>query len=259
MIDRPAALNRMYSWLIAHGADLAICVSAATRDHLPIRGDNLRVIWNGIPPILSEPQFARRRATATIGVLGRFNRLKGQAEMVRAAAALRDEGADFRVLLVGGTYRGDDAVLRRVRELIAELDLADIVSVAGALTDVAEFYREVDLVVVPSILLDPFPTVALEAMSAGKPVVAYAGGGLPEMLDYDSESLAPRGDVEALARLIGRHLNDEEFRGAQARRQHARYLENFTLPHYQERIRAAVNEFGLGCHRDRSSPIGADL
>ena len=257
MIDRPAALNRLYSWLIAHGADIAICVSAAARDHLPIRRGNLRVVWNGIPPILPSAQFARLGTTATIGVLGRFNRLKGQADMVKAAAALREMGADFQVLLVGGTYRGDDAALRRVHELIAELDLAAAVRIAGARTDVAGFYRGVDLVVVPSVLLDPFPTVALEAMSAGKPVVAYASGGLPEMLGFDSNAVAPRGDVPALATLLARHMRDEPFRLSQAQRQHARYLENFTLPHYQERIRAAVCEVEqLGHHRRRRS-LGA--
>jgi glycosyltransferase involved in cell wall biosynthesis len=251
MIDSPRVVNRVYSWLVAHGADIGICVSGAVRDHMATGKDNLRVVWNGIPPIVATPVFGRQTDPPTIGVIGRFNRLKGQAEMVKAAAVMRDSGAEFRVRMVGGTYRGDDSVLRHAEGLIAELELGDLVTIEGAVTDVGAVYRRCDLVVVPSILLDPFPTVALEAMSAGKPVVAYASGGLPEMLGHDSECVAPRGDSAALAGLIRPFLEDEEFRLAKARHQHDRYLEHFTLADYRDRIRQVVRSELLTSGRSR--------
>lgn len=251
MIDSPRAVNRVYSWLVAHGADIGICVSGAVRDHMATSKDNLRVVWNGIPPIVAAPEFTPQTQPPTIGVVGRFNRLKGQAEMVKAAAVLRDAGADFRVRLVGGVYRGDDSVLRHVEGLIDELDLDGLVSIEDAVTDVGAVYRQFDLVVVPSILLDPFPTVALEAMSAGKAVVAYASGGLPEMLDYDPDCVAPRGDPAALAGLIRPFLDDEDLRMAKAHHQHDRYLAHFTLADYRERIREAVGGGLLASGRSR--------
>ncbi len=251
MIDSPRVVNRVYSWLVAHGADIGICVSGAVRDHMRTGTDNLRVVWNGIPPVVPAPEFARQTEPPTIGVVGRFNRLKGQAEMVKAAAVMRDAGVAFQVRMVGGIYRGDDSVLRHVEDMIAELDLGDVISIEDAVTDVGAVYRRCDLVVVPSILLDPFPTVALEGMSAGKPVVAYASGGLPEMLGHDPECVAPRGDPAGLAGLIRPFLEDEEFRLAKARQQHDRYLEHFTLADYRDRIRRVVRSELLASGRSR--------
>lgn len=242
MIDGARAVNRVFAWLVGRGADVGICVSEAARDHLPVRSGNLRVVWNGIPPIVPEPEFMRTGQSATIGVVGRFNRLKGHGDMVKAAAVLRSDGAEFKVRLVGGSYRGDDTVRQQVRRLASDVGLESGVTVEDSVTDVASVYRGLDLVAVPSVLLDSFPTVALEAMSAGKPVVGYAGGGLPEMLGFDADCLAPVGDSQALATQIRRFLEDEDFRQAKARLQHARYLEHFALQQYRERLRDALRD-----------------
>lgn len=240
MIDRPRMVNRAYSWLVAHGADVAICVSEAARNHLPLRRDNLRVVRNGIPPVLPEPQFALTGDPPVIGAIGRFNKTKGHAELVKAASVLRDSAANFRVRLVGGTYGGDDTELTEVQRLVAELSLGDIVSVEGSVTDVAAVYRDLDVVVVPSLLLDSFPTVGLEAMSAGKPVVGYDSGGLREMLGDATQCVVPCGDVAGLATLLRRMLEDEDWRQSTARHQYSRYLDHFTLYDYIERLSAAL-------------------
>ncbi|MCP3974984.1 MAG: glycosyltransferase family 4 protein [bacterium] len=240
MIDRPRVVNRVYSRLIAYGADIAVCVSEAARHHLPFRRDNLRVVWNGIPPVVPEPQFAATGDPPVVGVIGRFNKTKGHVEVVRAAAILRDNAASFRVRLVGGTYGGDTSELIEVKRLVTELELGDMVSVEGPVTDVGAVYQGLDVVVVPSLLLDSFPTVALEAMSAGKPVVGYDSGGLREMLDGDTDCVVPSGDVDRLATLLQRMLEDEAWRQATARRQYSRYLEHFTLSEYQDRLWTAL-------------------
>lgn len=242
MIDRPRLVNCLYSWLVARGADVAICVSRAAHDHLPVRRENLRVVWNGVPPVVDRPGFEHLPGPGTVGVVGRFNGLKGQADMVRASAVLRESGVDLQVRLVGDSYRGDNREREAVRKLIAERELAGVVSVERSVADVATVYAGLDLVVIPSVLLDSFPTVGLEAMSAGKPVVGYASGGLPEMLDFDPDCLAPVGDHRSLAAKIRRFLEHEDFRQQKAREQHARYLENFTVEHYRERIRQALHE-----------------
>jgi glycosyltransferase involved in cell wall biosynthesis len=45
-----------------------------------------------------------------------------------------------------------------------------------------EIFHRMDLTVVPSLWEDPYPTVVLEAMANGRPVVAYANGGIPELI-----------------------------------------------------------------------------
>jgi len=63
--------------------------------------------------------------------------------------------------------------------------------------------------VVPWLWQDAFPSSVLEPMSRGKPVVASAVGGIPEMIEPGvSGLLLPPGDVEQMARAIGQLLRD---------------------------------------------------
>jgi glycosyltransferase involved in cell wall biosynthesis len=70
-------------------------------------------------------------------------------------------------------------------------------------------FRSARAVVVPSVWSDPCPTVVLEAMAAGRPVVAAASGGIVDMVvDGVTGVLVPPGDASALARAIDSVLND---------------------------------------------------
>jgi glycosyltransferase involved in cell wall biosynthesis len=83
--------------------------------------------------------------------------------------------------------------------------LPDGVHLAGALPhgDVLEYFRSARAVIVPSVWSDPCPTVVLEAMAAGRPVVAAASGGILDMVvDGNTGLLVPPGDAPALARAI---------------------------------------------------------
>ncbi len=76
-------------------------------------------------------------------------------------------------------------------------------------TDIIDLIRSARAVVVPSVCPDACPTVVLEAMAAGKPVVAAASGGIPELVvDGVTGVLFPPGDVAAMARAISAILED---------------------------------------------------
>ena len=93
----------------------------------------------------------------------------------------------------------------------AEWELPDGVQWVGALPhdQVLKLFRSARAVVVPSVWSDPCPTVVLEAMAAGKPVVAAASGGIVDMVvDGVTGLLVPPGDVPALARGIDSVLSD---------------------------------------------------
>jgi glycogen(starch) synthase len=70
-------------------------------------------------------------------------------------------------------------------------------------------FRSARAVIVPSIWDDPCPTVVLEAMAAGRPVVASASGGIRDMVvDGVTGLLVAPGDVSALAQAISSVLRD---------------------------------------------------
>ena len=88
--------------------------------------------------------------------------------------------------------------------------------------DVLALYAAADVVAVPSVIPDAFSRVVLEAMTAGRAVVATAVGGTPELIeDADSGLLVPRRDPPALAAAIARLLDEPALAarlGAAARR-----------------------------------------
>jgi glycosyltransferase involved in cell wall biosynthesis len=77
--------------------------------------------------------------------------------------------------------------------------------------EVVALFRSARAVVVPSVWADPCPTVVLEAMAAGRPVVGAASGGIVDMVvDGRTGLLVPPGDVAALAGAIGTLLAEPD-------------------------------------------------
>lgn len=77
--------------------------------------------------------------------------------------------------------------------------------------EVMGLFRSSRAVIVPSVWDDPCPTVVLEAMAAGRPVVAAASGGIVDMVvDGHTGRLVPPGDVTALAEALEAILADPE-------------------------------------------------
>jgi glycosyltransferase involved in cell wall biosynthesis len=98
-------------------------------------------------------------------------------------------------------------------------------------------YAEASVVVVPSVWNEPFGLVGLEAMACGKPVVAFARGGIPDWLAHEETGLlVPPKDIPALAAALRRLLGD----GALARRLgeagRLRAREGFSMVQHVQRL-----------------------
>jgi glycosyltransferase involved in cell wall biosynthesis len=91
--------------------------------------------------------------------------------------------------------------------------IPDGVQMVGALPhdELLNLFRSARAVVVPSVWSEPFGIVVLEAMAAGRPVVAAASGGIPEVVvDGVTGLLVPPGDASALAHAISSLLSDPQ-------------------------------------------------
>jgi glycogen synthase len=74
---------------------------------------------------------------------------------------------------------------------------------------VLELVRSASMVIVPSIVLDACPTVVLEAMAAGRPVIASSSGGIVDLVgDGQTGILVPPGDASALAKALASVIAD---------------------------------------------------
>ncbi|MCL4486519.1 MAG: glycosyltransferase family 4 protein [Chloroflexi bacterium] len=161
----------------------------------PQIGPKSRVIYNGID---MPSDRLGRNCGASVLCVGRLVPSKGFDLLLRAAALCGRDGQEFNLTLIGdGPERARLKMLGREMGITGNLEFrgaCDHAAVSAALSASR-------LVVVPS-RKDSFGLVALEAMAAGKPVVATHVGGLPEVLDGADAVLVLPDDPEALAEAI---------------------------------------------------------
>jgi len=109
------------------------------------------------------------------------------------------------------------------------LGLQDDVDFAGFVSDIPGFLSAIDIFVLPS-LYEGLGVAVLEAMAAGKPVVASRVGGLPELVhDAVTGLLVPPKDSRALAEAIARVISQEGLARQMGERGRKRVLQHFTM------------------------------
>ncbi len=144
----------------------------------------------------------------------RLFREKGQAETVRAVAALRSEFPGIRLLIVGSDDRlaMKESFTDELTTLAATLGASEHVIFTGQRSDVPEIMAAADLFALPSDE-EPFGLVFAEAMAMKKPVVALHNGGTLEIVEHGKSGLlSAKDNVEALTANIRTLLQDPALR-----------------------------------------------
>ncbi|MEU4416251.1 glycosyltransferase family 4 protein [Nocardia salmonicida] len=214
----PALAIRVLARLVCRGQ---LANSRATAATLPA-GLSTAIAYPGVelPATPADPR-TRSAAEAVVVVVGRLSPWKGQDVFLRAIAALRVQPA--RVVLVGGTFFGEQPYRAQLEKLAAELGVA--AEFTGHVDDPAEYLAIADVLVHCSVLPEPFGQVVVEGMAAGCAVVAATPGGPAEIIETGVDGLlVPGGDVGALTAALDTLLHDpaERARLALAGRDRAR-------------------------------------
>jgi glycosyltransferase involved in cell wall biosynthesis len=171
-----------------------------------VPAERVHVIPSGVVPSLFDaagPDPYAQLPHPRIVFVGRLHAQKGVPTLVRAAALVRTPGAHL--LLVG-----DGPERAGVERLIRDLHLGDRTTLAGAVEHdrVPAVLDGADVVVVPSVH-EELGSIVLEAMQAGRPIVASRTGGIPSAVRDGIEGLlVPPGDPAALAAAVDRVLAD---------------------------------------------------
>jgi len=152
-----------------------------------------------IPPPVDVPRYtvAANGGPPLIAAVGRTSYIKGFDDLLRALARLPET---VRLTLVG-----DGPQLPVLKSLASRAGLQGRVQFAGWVRyeKMAEIYRRAHVVALPSLWPEAFGNVGVEALSHGRPVVAYRVGGIPEWLeDRRFGFLVEPGNVNDLARKI---------------------------------------------------------
>lgn len=200
---------RLREALTLRGADAVTAASAPIIDALRALGLEALRVPLGVDLRAWPPLAPRRRdvKTARLIHVGSINRVKDQATLLRALAALAKEGRDFQLDLVGvDTLHGE------LHALAEQLGLQRHVRFLGFKTqrELRPLMEAADLLVMSS-LHEAGPLVLLEAAVAGVPTVGTSVGHLVEW--SPSAALAvPTRDWPALAEAMRRVLDDEDLR-----------------------------------------------
>jgi len=214
--------NRVNKGLIeAYDAHLAVSkyVRERTIELLRVDPGKVGVVYNAVDTeffkLCKPTEKIEKRKTLgiedndfAIVFVGRIVPEKGLHHLILASKILKQKGYKFKLLIAGplGYFdmEGLGGYPRFCFELINKLELVDNTRYVGRpeREELRNLYCASDLVVVPSIWEDPCPTVVLEAMAMGRPVVAYASGGIPELIPSYGGIVVERKNPEPLAESI---------------------------------------------------------
>ena len=215
--DRRAARRvRVMWWALRHFSRRIIAVSEKIRQYhvQTARFDPAKVVtlYNGIdlsrfrrPPGTIRIELGIPPDAPLLLTVAVLRQPKGIQYMLEALPAVLTAAPQARYLVVGD---GDYA--QPLRQAARQHNVVDRVIFAGARRDVPQLLAASDLFVLPT-LLDALPTVLIEAMAAGKPIVASRVGGVPEIVnDGRSGLLVPPAQPDKLARACIQLLQDRE-------------------------------------------------
>lgn len=233
----------MMGKIINRNADKVVVVSQAVWDNWKgkVEESKLVLVHNGIDykPYLECKADSRNELPGIgpkvlIGMIGRINHWKGQGYFLDIASLLVQKHGDIHFVLVGDAYPGTEHLVDEMKEKIQKTGLQDHVCYLGFRKDIPEILKALDIFVLPSILPDPFPTVILEAMASGKPVVATAHGGANEMiLEGETGLLIPWDDAESAAASISALVKNEVLRKEMGEKGRSRVLDKFSPEAFQ--------------------------
>lgn len=183
-------------------AEVVVTVGSATRNALPEVLRRRAVVRRhsviARPDDVARSHSIRRSIPATGPVVlyaGRWTPGKGIAQLLEALRY-----TETHLLLLGGPPPSGKGV--DVQAAIEAAGVATQVHVVGEVDDVWPYIYACDAVAVPSVHPESYPTIALEAHAAGRPVLASDIGGLPEIVTPGRGWLVPPGDIQALSQRL---------------------------------------------------------
>ena len=201
---------------IVDSAAAVVTVSdfAASRlkEQFPENAAKIHRVYNGVNlRVVDPPQLSGDRPL--IVSVGRLIEKKGFGDLISACALLKSYGLRFRCEIIG-----EGPLEAALSAQIRDAQLTDSVRLLGARTqgEIAQRFRAATVFVLACTTeadggMDNLPTVIMEAMAAGLPVVSTPVAGVPEMVEPGaSGELVPQRNLAALASAIERLLANPE-------------------------------------------------
>ena len=253
--------------------DMIIPISNAVQkplEEVGLESARIRRIYNGVDVSM----FAHGKSVLRedfppicgylVGIVGQLNprsQWKGQRDFIQAAARIIQHKSEVYFAVIGGdrspaSTPGHMSYIRELKELAEGLGIADRVIFTGFRTDMPDVMASLDILVSAS-WAEPFGRVIIEAMAAGKPVIATMAGGAPEIVqDGITGILVPPRDPQAIARAALHILQDDKIRQKMSRAGQRRVQKHFSLDRNIRETQAVYERLRKAEPSARSCPPG---
>ena len=192
-------------------------------------------IVNPVPAALASPRYIAMQQQPEILFVGQVIRGKGVDLLLRALAKV---SGPWKAKIVGtGTH------LEACKQLASKLNIAGRVVFTGRIDHekLESYYAAARVVVVPSRWPEPFGMVGIEAMSRGRPVVAFGSGGISDWLDDQVTGLlVPPADISELAKAVQHLLDNPEIADHMGRRAADHVEQSFSHNNYLDQMKETM-------------------
>lgn len=225
-----------------------------------IKADQVMTIRNGIDvnayiaPVDEDGAPEKERQEYVIGAVGSLYPVKGHTYLLKALAIVLKTHPDVVCKIAGQGH-----LLPRLQAEAADLGIGNQVAFLGLRDDIPQFLQSIDVFVLPS-LSEGLPLSVLEAMAAGKPVIATNVGGVSEVVqDQRTGFLVPPKDPEAMANRILRVMADQAMAERLGRAGREKVERDFSLDtmtqQYEALYEEALLERGKVCVKDNRGVV----
>lgn len=187
--------------------------------------EKIAIIGIGVDTDIFVPQ-EKKASRANLLFIGRINFAeKGLGVLLEAMPDVLKKFPDAKLTIVGG-----GGEIGRVHELARKLNIGSHIEVVGRkpFLELPRYIRPADIFIVPSLWVEHFGQVTVDAMSCGVPVIGTNMGGTPEIITSDTGIVVPSNDSAALAGAVIKLLTDDKLRQRMGRAARERVERNYT-------------------------------
>ncbi|WP_342976511.1 glycosyltransferase family 4 protein [Streptococcus constellatus] len=259
IIVKPKAISDFINILMGRYADKVITVSEAVANHVKkssfIKEDQVQVIYNGVDNAIYHPMQAKPirekfkiAVDATvIGMVGRVNAWKGQNDFLDAIIPILEKNPKVVAFMAGSAFEGEEWRVKELEKRISSLAVSSQIQRIDYYSHTTELYNMFDVFVLPSTNPDPLPTVVLEAMACGKPIVGYRHGGVCEMVAEGENGLLvtpnqPSELSDAISQVVTNQDIEKQFGLESIKRQKDLFSLNSYIQGFSELYKKYLNQ-----------------
>ena len=184
-------------------------------------------IKNAVRPLFLE-RLERIENRSVVGFVGWLNDAKGGIQLLKAFKEIKSYFPDSLLLVIGNS----DSLAPSTRTLANDLGILSSIIVTGRLSgaELVSAYKACNVIAFPSLCLDTFGMVNIEAMLTGKPVVSTCFGGSPEIVkDGVTGRIVNPYNTQNMSAALVEFLNDPKKADEFGRRGRERVEKEFTV------------------------------